>query len=1408
MEDPAPKSVLTRHHRVAIQQPIAMLRSICDREWFHIAAVVFIAVSIIVSALVSSSRAYRVEPAAVKTPAADSSKPTTFAATFTVINTNDGGAGSLRQAIMDANAAAGPDTISFNIPSGGVQTIAPASSLPAITDPVIIDGYTQPGSSANTLSIGDDAVLLIVVSGASAPLGTNGLTINTHNSTIRGLVINGFQATASGVGGNGIAILAGADSNVVEGNFLGTNAAGSSAVGNAAGVSIVDASDNLIGGTTPAARNLLSGNGNGLNVLGTLASAQTALRNLVRGNFIGTNAGGTAAVGNTSGGVLLIGGVAETVVGGTSVAARNIISGNTGGGPCGSLAASAGVSLLHIAGTDRRPFHTLIQGNYIGLNAAGTATVANQEGVQVQSSPGNTIGGTDPGAGNVISGNTCHGIFFDNDQSQTTGLPSGPNLIQGNFIGTNPAGDAAIGNSLDGIFSSFSSPTSPTIGGDTDAARNVISGNGRDGIRLDFTTITIIQRNYIGTTIGLAPLGNAGHGVFITGGSLAVFIGSLNPGDGNGNVIANNTLAGISIKGTPGLNSITGNSIFSNGGPGIDLNDDGVTPNDAGDPDTGPNNLQNFPVLTAALSGSGSTTIQGTLNSTANTAFRIEFFSNPTCDPSGNGEGKIYLGSTSVTTVGNNAAINVVLPVAITPGQFVTSTATDPTLDTSEFSQCVLATVAPPPSGCTNVTTTADTGPGSLREAINCANATPGTDVISFTIPGGGIKTISPATSLPTITDPVIIDGYSQPGASANTLAVGDNAVMLIVLSGASAPLGTNGLTINVDGSTIRGLVINGFQATAGAGGSGIALLAGADSNVIEGNFLGTNAAGSSAVANATGVSIVDASDNLIGGTTPAARNLLSGNGSGITLVGTLSSAHTVLRNSVRGNYIGTNAAGTAAVGNTGAGGVLLEGGVAETVIGGTNVAARNIISGNTGSVACGNPFTTAGVSLAPNATTRTPFHTSIQGNFIGVNAAGTAAVANRNGIKFDASVANMIGGTIAGAGNLISGNTCYGVSIDNELISVGSPNAPNVIQGNLIGTNITGDAALGNGIDGVYLFESVGSNTVGGDTDAARNVISGNGGDGIRLDGIFLAYIQRNYIGTTIGLAPLGNAGHGVFITFNSRGAFVGGLNPGSGGNVIAYNGLAGISVTDTSFLNGFTNNLIYANGGLGIDLGDNGVTPNDSGDADTGPNNLQNFPVLTSAISVGGSTTIQGTLNSTANTTFRIEFFSNPSCDPSSNGEGQNFLAFTSVTTAGNNAAINFVLPIAVTPGQFITATASDPTGNTSEFSACQLVTSTSIPCTLTCPANITQPATTGQCGSVVNYPVPIGAGSCGVGCLQSRCGVVLPGRHNHRQLLNRRRSELLLHRVYHRYSASNGNLSCKQERDRTTQPELHRG
>src|SRR5262245_28034816 len=260
--------------------------------------------------------------------------------TFTVVNTLDSGPGSLRQAIADANAAPGADLIDFNIPGGGVHTISPTSALPAITAPVTIDGYTQPGAGPNSLAVGNNAVQLIELNGSSAGQ-VNGLRLYGGNSTVRGLVITRFQI-------NGMEVQSSA--NVIEGNFLGTDPTGTLDRGNGSlqGDNIYirpiggqpigwehSADGNRIGGTTPAARNVIVGARNGF--AGVHISVSN--NNVVQGNYIGANAAGTAAIGNAVG-VLIWGhngttgdaSVDGNVVGGTAPGAGNLISGNVNSG--------------------------------------------------------------------------------------------------------------------------------------------------------------------------------------------------------------------------------------------------------------------------------------------------------------------------------------------------------------------------------------------------------------------------------------------------------------------------------------------------------------------------------------------------------------------------------------------------------------------------------------------------------------------------------------------------------------------------------------------------------------------------------------------------------------------------------------------------------------------------------------------------------------------------------------------------------------------------------------------------------------------------------------------------------------------------------------------------------------------
>ncbi|MCI0681621.1 MAG: SBBP repeat-containing protein, partial [Gemmataceae bacterium] len=1335
---------------------------------------------------------------------------------------------TLREAIENANANPGLDTISFNIPGGGVRTISPTSALPTITDAVTIDGYSQPGASANTLAVGNDAVVLIELSGTSAGAGVSGLTIDSAGSTIKGLVVNrfggdGIRLTGPGATGNviegnfigtdaggaadlgntgnGVLIQSGAasnrigtngdgvndfaernvisgnasggnanvniigagtDNNTVAGNYVGLNAAGTAGIAGARGIRIaIGAASNTIGtdGSNDAfnanERNIVSGNGAiaifvaggsndnviagnwiGLNAAGTASignsgegvnvssSARTRIgtnadgvadaaeanvivgsggvggilleglatqQTVIAGNMIGTNPAGTLALPNTYG-ITLGNSANNNTIGGTSAAERNVISGNSGAGiwvvqqtfPAapdniiqGNFIGTDGTGTLDlgnlgdgiliennpnttiggavagtgnvISGNDGDGIRitgsgstgNLIQGNYIGTNAAGTAALGNSgEGVDVDAA-GNTIGGSAAGAGNVIASNQgpdggvlVHGsadgtivqgnsigtskdgllltnhfhqaygvniVAADNNQiigNVLSGNQHGVNVnqgefnhIEGNLIGTDPTGTVAVPNTSAGV--RLAQASNNTVGGTAAAARNIISGN-VIGVSIDgsLSTANIIAGNYIGTMLdGDQALGNGTYGVFIGGGAhgntiagtaggagnvvsgnqYGIYVsdagtdsntiqGNLigtnaagdgdlgNAGDGiaivagafgnliggvaagEANTIAYNAGAGVSVS-TGGLgNRIRGNSIHSNDGLGIDLADDGVTANDAGDGDSGPNNLQNFPVLAGASVGA-STHVAGTLNSTANTQFTIDFYASAAADPSGFGEGQRYLGSTTVTTDGSgNADFDLVLPSATTVGEAITATATDPAGNTSEFSAAVIATDFV-------VTSTADSGPGTLRDIIVHANALDGLDTITFNIAGAGVHTISVLSALPTITEALVIDGYSQPGASPNTLNVGGNAVLLIELNGASAGTLVNGLTVSASGSTIQGLIINRFL--------GHGMFVSGSNNVIQGNYVGTNAAGTSALGNGAGAGgigiVVQGASNTIGGTTAAARNVVSGNlREGISL-GTTAAHH----NLVQGNYVGTNAAGTARLPNGSFGVNIGEGG--DNLIGGTAPGAGNLISGNNR-----DGIGIGGIFAHDN---------QVVGNFIGTNASGTAALFNSlNGIFVGAGVRARI------EGNLISGNLGSGV----HLAAI-APN--NTVVGNFIGTTTSGSGAIANLADGIFVAGS--GNTIGGLTTAARNVIAGNSGDGVEINGSAATHnaVQGNYIGTDVaGTAALPNSGNGITINSGANHNTIGG---GGAGNVISGNDGHGIEIVDS----GTSDNVVAGN-------------------------------------------------------------------------------------------------------------------------------------------------------------------------------------------------------------------------------------
>ncbi|MDT5270286.1 MAG: hypothetical protein QOH49_2472 [Acidobacteriota bacterium] len=1085
------------------------------------------------------------------------SAASSYFAGFIVTNTDDAGAGSLRQAILDANANPGLDDITFNISGAGVHTITPASPLPVITDPVIIDGYTQPGAAANSLGTGSNAILLIELDGSSAGTPADGLQISGINATVKGLVINRF-------GGNGILITAGAE-------------------------------------------------------------------NTVTGCYIGTNVAGTAALGNAA------------------------------------------------------------------------------HGIAIFNNGSNTVGGAAPNESNLISGNGGDGVHIE---ETVAGLDADFNTVQGNRIGRSSGGGA---------------------------------------------------------------LPNAGNGVYVFGDNNSV--GGQNAGEGN--QIANSGSDGVEIA-SGSSNAVRGNSIFSNAGLGIELRDgqpDGtVTPNDPLDGDTGPNGLQNFPSITSATNNSNSTEVTGTLDSAPAGGFRLDFYSSPTCDQSGNGEGQTYLGFTNVSTDdGGHTAFNVTLPTAVTVGNVITATATGEAPSTSELSPCRVVV-----SPIFNWNGSADT---NWHNGANWDTGAVPTSTDTAVIPAAGV------TNEPTIStaDAAVANLTVQTGRTLTTTANRTlNASTMTVNSGGAlnVPAGQTGTLagrLTLDGALTGGdatstlrfdgptLINNGTinVAVLRFGGTsqtlvGTGVVASSKSNVLAGATvtLGSNHTLGALAIDGGGTFSQGASFNLLVGTlTVTAGGTFQNLGTGdLTLGGDVSNDGTIhldgggaacgdadtilIRSSAAGAQRAWTGAGTFSLADVD---VRDQGGTAAVAVrsgtdSGNNSSnwtftvcpAGTTLTVNTTDDADDGACNSAHCSLREAILTAnsTPGQVEIIAFNIGGGGAQTISPTSTlpsitDPVTIDGTTQPGFSGSplvelngggagvvTAGVNITAGGSTVRGLVINRfnghgiRLASAGG----NTVAGNFIGTNAAGTAAQANNGNGVFIDTSP-NNEIGGTSAAERNVISGNGSSGVLISGAGANAndVQGNFIGTQAdGASALPNLSGGVSIVNGASGSRVGGTAAGAG-NVIAFNGGDGVSISSGNN-NRVLSNSIHTNGTtvqhLGIDLGPDGVTPNDAGDADAGANNLQNFPVVGSAASNGATTTVNGTLNSTASTAFRVEFFSSATCDASGGGEGAQFLGFSDVTTDGNgNAAFNVTLPN-VAVGKVVTATATDPSGNTSEFSACRAV------------------------------------------------------------------------------------------------------
>jgi hypothetical protein len=1091
--------------------------------------------------------------------------------TFLVTNTDDFGAGSFRQAILDANDTPGTNEIDFAIGSGGLQTIYPATDLPTITRPVTIDGTTQPGFAGQPL---------IELDGQNAGGSAMGLTVAAGPSTVTGLVIHDFASAGIAVQG---------DDNIIVGNWIGTDAMGTTSAPNGYGI-VVTGNRNRIGGTAAGQGNLISGNRlTGIDFQGHFKPPD-ASDNLVQSNLIGTDITGSQALGNGSG-ITISGGALNNTIGGVSSAARNIISANRGPG------------IDFGFGDDNRA-----QGNFIGTDVTGTFALGNVSGVVV-STGNNLVGGAAPGAGNLISGNTLDGVSVSR---------SGP--VQGNFIGTDVTGTRAIGNGT-GV-TVTSSAIAPLIGGSMSGAGNLIAGNRGVGLNIDNGHDVLVQGNRIGTDVtGSVALPNR-TGVIISSGSGNTIGGAAT---GAGNIISGNTQDGIDLLHSS-ANQILGDSIGADSTGTLALGNQigiyifGGTRNTVGGSASGAGNL------ISGNSGAGIDVV-GDGNQVLSNLMGTDAQGSATL---GNRDGVILTGSDNIVG-GNIVSGNTFTGVLIAgnrnsvPGNFI-GTDQNGKIALANRDGLVIA------SGTMNVIGGPDAGQGNL-------------------IAGNQESGVA------------ILDG--------NGNQVEDNLIGTDVTG--TAQLGNRNGVMLASGTTDN--IVGPYNVIAGNRGDGVSIAG--SMNRVEGNLVGIAVNGTAALGNsAHGVDLTGGSNNTIGGTTSDARNVISANQrDGIYISGS--------GNQILGNYIGTDANGAAALGNTGSG-VNIQNGTANAV-GGASAGAGNLIAANG----------QYGVLIFDS-------NNLVQGNDIGTDVTGTVPLGNNVGVYLFRGSMNLVGGTASGAGNLISGNGT-GVTV----FANGS-----VIQGNLIGTDGSGTKALGNR-DGVVITSGTTDVVVGGATPEARNVISGNLNTGVFIITSSRNLIQGNFIGTDVtGMQTLAN-GTGVILS-GGLNNLIGGSTAGAGnlisgnaidgvhvyssfansnfiqGNTITHNGNDGVLV-DTGSGNGILGNVISDSGNLGIELVNNG-------------NHNQAFPVLTSAVSDGVSTTIEGTLTSTPRTDFTLEFFADTICNPSGFGEGERLLGSTVVTTdTSGNASFTVTFNIPVDPGQFISATATDPANNTSQFSQC---------------------------------------------------------------------------------------------------------
>ncbi len=964
------------------------------------------------------------------------------------------------------------------------------------------------------------------------------------------------------------------------------------------GIEVHDASGVAIG-----PENIISGNNdNGVSICDTSNS-------FVMGNLIGTDLTGSSAVANGGSGIQLsdncfsnVPGVSENnTLGGPSASERNIVSGN-------GTAAGSGffIPAISLQSYSNALVGTAIEGNYVGTDAYGTKAIPNGGGVFLAQDgadiSGITIGGTAPGEGNVISGNTNGGIYMANNVNSIVLVNNNPLLvrdssIEGNLIGVDATGNASLGNGRDGIYALETKNIRIGVPG----SGNVIGGNGNEGISSQIGTGMVMQANDIG--VGLdrhTDTGNSRDGIAISGVNFnnADHPGSDNTiggtGPGDGNIIAYNGGNGVVIGSGSSDHTqaaIEQNSIYGNmtqnfvlqlgqnvlSGDESEIQLSGWFPSSpvcsTSPSTTAPNDFTPCPIITGETSSGGDV---ASISGTACTGCRVEVFTatNGFYD-SQQGGSQIYLGavaadqpcascaqgfsawSISSSDFGGGFVVPVDQPVTATatqqvpgssPAQYETSELAQDYAQTSR-SDFIVTRTSDSPEGlpCD------DPVDGQFIAAITLRCALAETDfaaapTVTFDIPTGGRPSADPGCSdmtiggnsvpvckieplfpLPNIsTDGVTVDGTSQPGSQPNTNPVGqpDNAV----------------LTIWIDGSAYLKL---GQATSTGAGLNGGYF-----------NLLETTSSGDTFKGMALTNSVWDAISGYINTT-------------------------------VQGDLIGVAPTGSS-VPSTYFGAAAMD--FFSSTYGGGEPSDRNVIDG--AGAATSDPSDASGDGIFSTLGGDT-----IQGNYIGTDPGGTTADPNLGaGIEIGGAVpGGLIGGSSASDRNIIAGTqtgATWGSTTNDAagiLIDSGSPTSDLPIEGNYIGTDAAGTAAIPNGDAGIHLESGSGDITMGGRDVGEGNLISGNGGPGIQIDGGGAGNeIQGNTIGLDANGNALGNGGDGILVDSGTTGDEVGGQAAGAS-NTIEDNGGNGVTVgssaTDANTV-AIDPNLIHDNTGPAIVL------------------------------------------------------------------------------------------------------------------------------------------------------------------------------------------------------------------------------